>query len=82
MSKSAFKRYNTDIIIPNTHRINSLRLSNPFIYDLVFSPIHKISKFTRLETLILNNIESNYLENLLHQLTSLPLSFFIDHYFC
>jgi hypothetical protein len=72
MSKSAFKRYNTDIIMPNIHRINSLRISNVFIYDLVPSPVTILSEFLRLERLSLNNIESKYLKQLLLQLISLP----------
>lgn len=57
----------------NTHRINSLHLSNLFIYDLDCSPHLKISKFVRLERLIVDNIQSKYLQSLLHQLISLPL---------
>ncbi|CAF1064551.1 unnamed protein product [Rotaria sordida] len=84
ISKSVLQRYYKDIIIRNRHRINLLRLSNLFIYDdFAFLLFHKILKFRRLETLILDNIESYCLENLLYQLTSSPfLSFFINHYFC
>ncbi|CAF3643583.1 unnamed protein product [Rotaria sordida] len=73
ISKSALQRYYKDIIIRNRHRINLLRLSNLFIYDhSAFLLFHKILKFRRLETLILDNIESYCLENLLYQLTSSP----------
>jgi hypothetical protein len=73
ISKSAFKHYNRDIIIPNIDRINSLRISNVFIYDLVSSPFNMLSELLRLERLSLNNIESKYLEQLLFQLILLPL---------
>jgi hypothetical protein len=73
MSKSTFKRYNTDIIVTNIHRINSLRLSDVFVYDLISLSIWKLSEFWRLETLILHNIESEHLEIVLKQLTSLSL---------
>jgi hypothetical protein len=58
--------------MPNIHRIRSFRLSDPFSSDLVPLLLLNISKFTRLETLILDRIELIYLENLLHDLTSLP----------
>ncbi|CAF3999166.1 unnamed protein product, partial [Rotaria sordida] len=73
ISKSDFNRYNKDIIMTNIDRINALRLSNIFIYDLIISPFHILSKFVRLERLILDNIESKYLENLLAQLIFLPI---------
>ena len=74
MSKIALYGYYKDIIIRNKHRINSLRVSNFFMYyDPAFPLFHRISTFHQLETLILEHTESYYLENLLHQLTSLPL---------
>ncbi|CAF1431127.1 unnamed protein product [Adineta steineri] len=72
ISKSTFKRYNKDIILPNKHRIHSLHLSNPCLYDDISSPIHILSQFLHLKTLSLNNIESKHLENLLPILVSLP----------
>jgi hypothetical protein len=72
ISKAAFKRYNTNIIIPNTHRINSLRLRNQFVYDLLYSPVHRLSQFSRLETLNLENVQAKHLETLLLQLFFLP----------
>ncbi|CAF5001166.1 unnamed protein product, partial [Rotaria sp. Silwood1] len=71
MSKSTFASYCKDIIIPYEDRIYSINLSNLFIYDLCSSPFHSLSQFLRLEILILQNIESNYLENLLPHLSSL-----------
>jgi len=73
MSKSAFKHYNKDIIATNMYRIKSLHFSDVFIYDFVSSSIGKLSEFRRLETLILYNIESKYLENFLDQSTYLSL---------
>jgi hypothetical protein len=65
MSKSTFQRYYRHIIIRNKHRINSLHLSNIFTADLLFSPPLIIKKFICLETLILDNIESTYFEDIL-----------------
>jgi hypothetical protein len=72
MSKSNFERYYTNIILPNKHRINILRLSNPFTVDIVFSPPRIISKFVRLETLILDNFKAKYLDNIFAHLIFLP----------
>jgi hypothetical protein len=72
MSKSSFEHYNKNIILPNKHRINILRLSNPFTVDIVFSPPRIISKFLRLEKLILDNIDAKYLNNILNQSIHLP----------
>ncbi|CAF0925380.1 unnamed protein product [Rotaria sp. Silwood1] len=73
ISKSAYQQYYTDIIRTNAYRINSLRLSNLFIYGLTSSPIQILSKFLQLERLILDNIESKYLKKLLHSLKSLSM---------
>jgi hypothetical protein len=73
ISKSTFNRYNEDIIETNMHRINLLRVADVFMYDFAFSIISKLSMFDRIETLILDNIESKYLENLFNQLLFLPL---------
>ncbi|CAF1064892.1 unnamed protein product [Rotaria sordida] len=72
MSKLAYQRYYKDIIMTNTNQINSLRLSNVFIYDLISSSIEILSEFLQLKRRILDNIESKYLEKLLVQLISLP----------
>jgi len=72
LSKSSFEHYYNDIILPNKHRINILRLSNPFTVDIVFSPPRFILKFLQLEILILDNIKTKYLENILNHLISLP----------
>jgi hypothetical protein len=72
ISKSSFELYYKNIILPNKHRINILRLSNPFTVDIVFSPPRIISKFLRLEKLILDNIDAKYLNNILNQSIHLP----------
>ncbi|CAF0930697.1 unnamed protein product, partial [Adineta steineri] len=71
VSKPNFERYYTDIIIPNRHRIKSLRITNIFAVNTILSPQDNISKLTRLETLILTNISSSYLRNLQY-LINLP----------
>ncbi len=71
VSKPTFQRYYTQIIIPNVRRIQSLHLSNPFIIDFVFSLLSMLSKFTRLECLVLHKIKVNCLENNLIHLRSL-----------
>ena len=43
------------------------------MYDSIFSSMPSLSEFQQLETLILYNIESEYLNDLLNQLQSLPL---------
>ncbi|CAF1049228.1 unnamed protein product [Adineta steineri] len=68
ISKSTFQRYNQDIILPNKHRIHSLHLSNPCLYNDISSPIHILPEFLYLKTLSLNDIESECLEYLWEQL--------------
>jgi hypothetical protein len=58
--------------MPNKHRITSLYVSNPFIINLIFSPVRITSNFIRLETLIFDNIKPKYLVNILNHLASLP----------
>jgi hypothetical protein len=75
MSKLTVQHCYTNIIIPYQDQITFLRLSNQLIFDLFSSPFDIISPIIRLETLILENIESRYLPNLLHDLASLPRLF-------
>jgi len=72
MSKPKFKYYHQNIIIPNRHRINILRLSNPFTTNIVFSPPKIILKFVQLETLVLDHIDRTYLKNILNHSIHLP----------
>ena len=71
MSKPAFLRYQKDFLDNNIHRIRSFRISNVFMYDVIFSSIGKLSRFARIETLILNNIAKECFEVLLDQFASL-----------
>lgn len=71
VSKSTFQHYYTHFLLPNRHRIQTLYISDPFIIDFFSSPTEDISKCTQLQTLILNEIETPCLENLLIGLVSL-----------
>lgn len=72
MSKQDFESFNNDIIIQNEHRINILRLSNPFMINKIFSPPRFVLNFHQLETLSLENIKSASLKNILNYLIFLP----------
>ncbi|CAF3800333.1 unnamed protein product [Rotaria sp. Silwood1] len=72
MSKSNFKLYHKNMIEPNKHRINYLRLSNPFTIDIMFFSVRIICDYIQLERLILDNIDVKYLNNILKHLTFLP----------
>jgi hypothetical protein len=69
VSKSAFSRYCKDIIIPHADRIQSFRISNPFASDMNLS----LTTMIRLETLVINNIQSYYIEQIVNQLSTLPV---------
>ncbi|CAF1102934.1 unnamed protein product [Rotaria sordida] len=70
--KSNVEGYYEKMIIRNKHRINIIRLSNPFIVDIIFSPTHVISKFSCLEILILDNIHTKNLHEIFLELMCLP----------
>ncbi|CAF0851967.1 unnamed protein product, partial [Adineta ricciae] len=72
MPRRAFQSYHRHMIMSNKHRIASMSISNPFIVDLVFSPVRTVSHYNRLETLVFNQIKSKYLTNILHYLSYLP----------
>ncbi|CAF3610962.1 unnamed protein product [Rotaria socialis] len=72
MSKSDFQKYYKQIIIPHTHRIKSIHLSNPFSIDVFLTHNCIISKLIRLKTLILYDIQSIDFQNLFIYLISLP----------
>ena len=72
MGKSSFDQYYQKIIRRYRHRIVLLRLPNIFTVDLVFSSARNIKEFTRLETLILENIDSiRFRDFVLYHLTSM-----------
>ncbi|CAF0980559.1 unnamed protein product [Rotaria sordida] len=84
MSKSKFEYYHKNILLPNKHRIRLIRLSNPFMNELIFSSAYTILRFIHLETLIFDHIEMkdfikliNHLAHL-HELYSLIISL-ADH---
>ncbi|CAF4622398.1 unnamed protein product, partial [Rotaria sp. Silwood2] len=72
MSKLNFNLYHKNMIKPNKYRINYFRLSNPFTVDIIFSPPRIICDYIQLETLIFDNIDSKYLNNILKHLVYLP----------
>ncbi len=59
MAKSTFQQDFTNIIVFNKYQSALLRLANLFIIELAFRPFLIISDFPPLETLIINDIESN-----------------------
>ncbi|CAF3373823.1 unnamed protein product [Rotaria socialis] len=72
VSKTTFAHRLAHIVIPNTHRIVSLSLSNPFIIDYFLDLCSIDFSFIRLEALSLHGIESQRLVYLLTTLTSAP----------
>ncbi|CAF3727073.1 unnamed protein product [Adineta steineri] len=71
ISRSNFQDYYTDIIIPYQHRITSICIRNLFFNcDISLHTI--LSKFIQLERLILENISSEYVENILKDIACLP----------
>ncbi|CAF4723360.1 unnamed protein product, partial [Rotaria sp. Silwood2] len=66
------KYYNNVKIKFYLYRLNYLRLSNPFIVNIIFSLICIICDYIQLETLIFDNIDSKYLNNILKHLVYLP----------
>ncbi|CAF0851843.1 unnamed protein product [Adineta steineri] len=71
ISKSNLEHYYTNTIILYPHRIISLCITNKFCYDLHISPHHILSRFIRLETLILENIDTKYLSNTFRDISTL-----------
>ncbi|CAF0918835.1 unnamed protein product [Rotaria sordida] len=66
ISKLNFYHYYHRIILPNKHRIILFHLTNPFTLDLIFSSSSfSILKFIRLQTLILDNMQATYLEDMI-----------------
>ncbi|CAF4468734.1 unnamed protein product, partial [Adineta steineri] len=72
ISKRDFQSYHHDVLKPNHDQIKILHLSNPFTIDLIFCPSHLIINFIQIEKLILDNISSKYLLNILKYLIHLP----------
>lgn len=72
MDRKTFEKYCNDILIPNTHRVQSLLMTNPISIDFFLRHENILAKFTRLKTFILNNNQSVDIEQLLHHFISLP----------
>ncbi|CAF4552830.1 unnamed protein product, partial [Rotaria sp. Silwood2] len=72
ISKNDFKNFYINILIPNRHRINLLRLSNPFVVEIIFSPPRMVLQFIHLEKLVLDNIQMKYLRKIFDYLMYLP----------
>jgi len=69
-SKWSFHRFYNHIVKHNLHRVQTMAISNVCLYDDVFSTVSNLSKITGLQTLVLEQIESKMLMNLLEQLRS------------
>jgi hypothetical protein len=72
VSTSNFEDYYTNTIMINKDRIQLLQLSNPFSIHFILPSLYRISEFLRLKTLILRDMESHYIENLLQYSIDLP----------
>ena len=72
ISKLNFHRYLEDIIKSHPHRIQSLQLINPFSADMSLLLLPIMENFTRLETLIINGVESIHITEIVNHLSSLP----------
>ncbi|CAF1491711.1 unnamed protein product [Rotaria sordida] len=76
------RRYrSTCIVVPNKHRIISLSLTNFYLYNSTFTRFNIDSSFSRLESLVLDNMKSNELIPLLINLISLPRLFSLTIYY-
>ncbi|UJR11340.1 hypothetical protein I4U23_015521 [Adineta vaga] len=71
ISKSDLEYYSANIILVYLHRITSLYITNSLSYDLNISPLNILTKYNRLETLILEQFPKEYLDKLFQDLTSL-----------
>ncbi len=74
-SESMVQNYYRQIIISNKNRIISLRLSSILTMDKFLEFIPMNSSLSRLESLILNGINSDVVLPFLHRLMSLPRLF-------
>ncbi|CAF3675670.1 unnamed protein product [Rotaria sp. Silwood1] len=72
ISKTDFENYYHNILKPYSHRIKLLRLSNPFIAEIIFSPPRMMLQFNRLEILILDKIGMKFFDKISFFLKQLP----------
>ncbi|CAF3832632.1 unnamed protein product [Rotaria sordida] len=73
ISKSNFEDYYQNILIANPNRIKFLRLSNPFTTDIIFPSSRTILNFTRLQILILDNVQIEHFIKVIRRSKELPL---------
>ena len=73
ISKPIFRRYLTQIIRPHPNRIQSLRICNHFAVDIYLFLLPLFNHFSRLEQLIIHNIELEHIEATVNSLFSLPM---------
>ncbi|CAM4969866.1 unnamed protein product [Rotaria socialis] len=71
--KNDLEDFHINVIIPNRHRINSLRLSNPFVTPIIFSSPRILLQFIHLKQLVLDNIQMKYLRKIFDCLMHSPL---------
>jgi len=67
ISKSTFQHYLEYVITPHAKQIISLRLSNPFSGNMFSS----FTELTNLKTLVIHNIKSTYVEDVIYNLSFL-----------
>ena len=80
MSKEIFQRRCHSILVPQRHRIFSLRLSHHLLINHFFSSFVFDASFVQLESLVLNQIKSDHLVSVLNSCLSLPrLSSLVVH---
>lgn len=56
LSRANFRRYLSDMILPNSQRIRSLHLHNQPMFEEMFSSSENVQKFSEVQTIILNNM--------------------------
>lgn len=56
LSKMNYRRYLTEIVLPNSHRIVRLHLGNRWMFEEIFSSIEHAQRFRALRTITLDNM--------------------------
>lgn len=73
ISKSLFNRYLTQVILPRRDQIQSLRICTPFAANIYFFLPPMMNDFSRLETLVIHDMESEHIQSTIDGLFSLPI---------
>ena len=73
ISYSLFYRYLTQIILPHTDRIQSLRICHHFAADMYLFLLPVMNHFSRLEILIIHDIDSTHVRAIVDSLFSLSV---------